>query len=145
MKVFTIGFTETTAERFFTLLKRSAARRIVDVRLNNVSQLAGFAKSKDLAYFAKAICGMDYVHLRELAPEQAMLDEYKKKRGDWDAYEQQFLALMEKRAVERQVPRELIDQGCFLCSEHKPDHCHRRLVAEYLGRKWGGIEVQHLV
>src|SRR5689334_7064 len=100
MKVFTIGFTETTAERFFTLLKQSGAQRIVDVRLNNVSQLAGFAKSKDLAYFAKAICRMDYVHLRELAPEQGMLDEYKKKGGDWVAYERQFLRLMESRAVE---------------------------------------------
>jgi len=145
MKVFTIGFTGKTAERFFTLLQRSGAQRIVDVRLNNVSQLAGFAKSKDLAYFAKAICNMDYVHLRELAPEQAMLDEYKKKGGDWAAYEQQFLALMERRAVEKSVRLELIDQGCLLCSEHKPDQCHRRLVVEYLDRKWGGIEVEHLV
>jgi len=145
MKVFTIGFTGKTAERFFTILQRSGAQRIVDVRLNNVSQLSGFAKSKDLAYFARAICGMDYVHLRELAPEQAMLDEYKKKGGDWAAYEQHFLALMERRAVEKSVRPELIDQGCLLCSEHKPDQCHRRLVVEYLGRKWSGMAVEHLV
>lgn len=145
MKVFTIGFTQKTAEKFFGLLKRSGAKRVVDVRLNNVSQLAGFAKKNDLAYFAKQITGMDYVHLPELAPTQDILDEYKKNKGDWAVYEKKFLSLMEQRHVEKTVPREILDGGCLLCSEDKPHHCHRRIVAEYFSRYWTDIEVEHLV
>ena len=96
MKVFTIGFTQKNAEKFFGLLKQSGAKRVVDVRLNNVSQLAGFAKKNDLAFFAKQIAGMDYVHLPELAPTQDILDEYKKNKGDWNVYEKKFLSLMEQ-------------------------------------------------
>lgn len=145
MKMFTIGFTQKTAERFFELLCRSGAKRVVDVRLNNVSQLAGFAKKQDLAYFAKQICGMDYVHVPELAPTQDILDEYKKNKGDWAMYERKFLELMARRQVEKTVSKEVIEGGCLLCSEHKPHHCHRRLVADYLKQHWGDIEVDHLV
>lgn len=145
MKVFTIGFTQKTAGKFFGLLKRSGARRVVDVRLNNVSQLAGFAKKNDLAYFAKQIAGMDYVHLPELAPTQDILDEYKKNKGDWAVYERKFLELMEQRHVEKTVPREILDGGCLLCSEDKPHHCHRRIVVEYFSRYWNDVEVEHLV
>ncbi len=145
MKLFTIGFTQKTAEQFFGLLRDSGAKRVVDVRLNNVSQLAGFAKRQDLTYFLKEICGLDYVHVPDLAPTQDMLGEYKKNKGDWTVYEKRFLDLMDKRRIEERIPREVIDTGCLLCSEHKPHHCHRRLVAEYLGRHWGAIEVQHLI
>ncbi len=145
MKLFTIGFTQKTAEQFFGLLRDSGAKRVVDVRLNNVSQLAGFAKRQDLTYFLKEICGLDYVHVPDLAPTQDMLGEYKKNKGDWTVYEKRFLDLMDKRRIEEKIPREVIDTGCLLCSEHKPHHCHRRLVAEYLGRHWGAIEVQHLI
>ncbi len=100
MKVFTIGFTKKTARKFFELLRATGAKRVVDVRLNNVSQLAGFAKKEDLAYFLKEICGMDYVHLPELAPTQSMLDQYKKERGDWATYEARFLELMKQRRIE---------------------------------------------
>jgi uncharacterized protein (DUF488 family) len=144
MKLFTIGFTKKNAQRFFGLLKASRARRIVDVRLNNVSQLAGFAKKDDLAYFLKTICDMEYVHLPELAPTQDMLDEYKKQKGDWKTYEDRFIALMAERRIEETVPKDLISQGCLLCSEDKPHHCHRRLVAEYLKQHWGDIEIAHL-
>jgi uncharacterized protein (DUF488 family) len=144
MKLFTIGFTKKPARRFFELLRKSGAKRIVDVRLNNVSQLAGFAKKDDLAYFAKEICGMDYVHLPVLAPTQEMLDQYKKQRGDWSAYERQFLDLMKQRRIEETVPREAVADGCLLCSEDKPHHCHRRLVAEYLKQHWGDVDVAHL-
>lgn len=144
MKVYTIGFTKKSAHRFFELLRRSGAKRVVDVRLNNVSQLAGFAKKDDLAYFLKEICGMEYVHLPELAPTQEMLDEYKKKRGDWKTYESQFLELMKQRRIEETIPRELIAAGCLLCSEDKPHHCHRRLVAEYLKQHWGDVDIVHL-
>lgn len=144
MKLFTIGFTKKSARRFFELLRSSGARRIVDVRLNNVSQLAGFAKKDDLAYFAKEICGMDYLHLPALAPTQEMLDQYKKQRGDWGSYERQFLELMRQRRVEETISKEEIADGCLLCSEDKPHHCHRRLVAEYLKERWGDVDIVHL-
>jgi uncharacterized protein (DUF488 family) len=144
MKIFTIGFTKKSAEIFFTRLKEAGVRRLV-VRLNNVSQLAGFTKKDDLKYFTKAIRGIEYVHLPELAPTAAILDAYRKqKNGDWQAYERQFLDLMRWRRIEETVPRELLDGGCLLCSEEKPQHCHRRLVAEYLRVKWGDIEIEHL-
>lgn len=144
MRLFTIGFTKKTAAKFFGLLRASGAKRVVDVRLNNVSQLAGFAKKDDLAFFAKELAGMDYVHAPELAPTQEMLDAYKKEKGDWKQYEQRFLALMRERRIEEQLPRSIFDSGCLLCSEDKPHHCHRRLVAEYLQERWDDVEVKHL-
>ncbi|WP_075207425.1 DUF488 family protein [Archangium violaceum] len=145
MKIYTIGFTKKSAEEFFLKLRRTGANRLVDVRLNNVSQLAGFSKRDDLRFFLKEICGMDYVHLPELAPTQDILDEYKKNKGDWAVYEQKFLHLMSRREVERSVPQGIIDNSCLLCSEDKPINCHRRLVAEYLRSKWGGGDIIHIV
>ncbi|MDE0058120.1 MAG: DUF488 domain-containing protein [Defluviicoccus sp.] len=144
MKLYTIGFTKKSAEKFFGLLSSSGTRRVVDVRLNNVSQLAGFAKRDDLKYFLRRVCGIDYVHLPDLAPTREMLVDYRKNRIDWDTYERQFLDLMGARRIEDGIPREVIDGGCLLCSEDKPHHCHRRLVAHYLDDHWGGIEVRHL-
>jgi uncharacterized protein (DUF488 family) len=144
MKVFTIGFTKKSARRFFDLIRDSGAKRVVDVRLNNVSQLAGFAKKDDLTYFLKEICGVEYTHLSDLAPTQDILDEFKKKRGDWETYETRFLDLMKQRRVEQTVSRDLIGDSCLLCSEDKPHHCHRRLVAEYLKQHWGDVEISHL-
>jgi uncharacterized protein (DUF488 family) len=144
MTIFTIGFTKKSARKFFEMLRASGAKRVVDVRLNNVSQLAGFAKKDDLAYFLQSICGMDYVHLPELAPTQEMLDEYKKRKGDWQTYEKRFLALMEQRRIEETVPKTIAADGCLLCSEDKPHHCHRRLVADYLRNHWGDVEIKHL-
>lgn len=144
MKLFTIGFTKKSAQQFFLVLRGSGAKRIVDVRLNNVSQLAGFAKRDDLAYFLKNLCDMAYVHLPELAPTKEMLDEYRKSRGDWATYEGRFLDLMEKRQIQHSVSKEVVSDGCLLCSEDKPHYCHRRLVAEYLKRHWGDIQVSHL-
>jgi uncharacterized protein (DUF488 family) len=144
VNVYTIGFTKKPARRFFGLLQGSGAKRVVDVRLNNVSQLAGFAKRDDLAYFLDAICGMEYVHLPVLAPTQEMLDEYKKGHGTWAQYEARFLDLMEARAVQDIVPRDLIADGCLLCSEDRPHHCHRRLVADYLSQHWADVDIHHL-
>lgn len=144
MKLFTIGFTKKNAQRFFETLRRSGAKRVVDVRLNNVSQLAGFAKRDDLAYFLKEVCDMEYVHLPELAPTKDMLDEYKKLRGDWVTYERRFLDLMAKRRIEQAIAKEVVADGCLLCSEDKPHHCHRRLVADYLKQHWGEVDVSHL-
>ena len=144
VQVFTIGFTKKSAEMFFTTLRHAGVRRLVDVRLNNTSHLAGFAKKDDLAYFLKAICGIDYVHVPELTPTPDILNAYKKHNGDWNVYERKFLDLMAKRHIEETVSEELLDRACLLCSEDKPHHCHRRLVAEYLKNKWGNIEVKHL-
>ncbi len=144
MTIYTIGFTKKNAERFFNLLQGSETKCLVDVRLNNVSQLAGFAKRDDLEFFLREIAGIDYVHLPILAPTQEMLDEYKKGGGDWDLYEKRFLDLMESRSIEREVPRDLVQDGCLLCSEDKPHHCHRRLVAEYLSDRWGALSIEHL-
>jgi len=144
LKIFTIGFTKKSAETFFGALKDAGVSRLVDVRLNNVSQLAGFAKRDDLRFLTKAICGIPYVHQPELAPTQEMLDGYKKQKGSWREYEGRFLELMRARAIEASTPRELMDGGCLLCSEDKPHQCHRRLVAEYLRERWGDVEIEHL-
>lgn len=144
IKINTIGFTKKTAEEFFGLVRDSGARRIVDVRLNNVSQLAGFAKKKDMQFFLKEMLDVDYVHLPELAPTQEILDAYKKQKGDWSVYEPAFLELMRQREIEKRIDPEIMAGGCLLCSEDKPHHCHRRLVAEYLREKWGDVQIEHL-
>lgn len=143
-EIFTIGFTKKTAEYFFDKLKRAGVKRIVDVRLNNVSQLAGFAKKVDLQYFLRELGGIEYVHLPELAPTKDILDAYKKHKGDWGDYETKFLDLMRHRQIENTLDASLLDGGCLLCSEDQPHYCHRRLIAEYLNDKWGGISVNHL-
>lgn len=144
MKLFTIGFTKKSAEAFFSALRESGTTRLIDVRLNNVSQLAGFSKRDDLKYFLREICGMDYVHALELAPTQDILDDYKKKRGDWSVYERKFFELMRSRRVEEKLRKDEIGNGCLLCSEDKPRYCHRRLVAEYLQSQWGDVDIVHL-
>jgi uncharacterized protein (DUF488 family) len=143
MKLFTIGFTKTSAEDFFSRLSKAHVKKLLDVRLNNVSQLAGFAKKDDLRYFVKSICGIEYEYLPELAPTKDMLDEYRKSKGGWSAYAQKFLDLMARRKIEN-IDRLQFDGGCLLCSEDRPHHCHRRLVAEYLKDKWGNVEIEHL-
>lgn len=144
MRICTIGFTHKSAEEFFGRLRRAGVRRVVDVRLNNVSQLAGFSKKGDLKFFLKAILGLEYVHLPILAPTQDILDYFKKSKGDWRVYEARFRELMRSRQVEKQVSRALLDQSRLLCSEDKPACCHRRLVAEYLRDAWGDVRIEHL-
>ena len=144
MRISTIGFTKKPARRFFDLLRESGVNRVVDVRLNNGSQLAGFAKKEDLAFFLGELCGMEYIHLPALAPTKELLDDYRKRRCDWAAYEDRFIALMRERRIEATVPKEIVADGCLLCSEDKPHRCHRRLVAEYLKQHWGNVEIEHL-
>lgn len=144
MRVYTIGFTKKSASEFFELLQKSGAKRVVDVRLNNVSQLAGFAKKNDLEYFLREICKMDYVHLPDLAPTKEMLDAYRSGHRDWQIYERQFLELMDDRSIAKKSIKRIIANACLLCSEDTPEHCHRRLVAEYLHRHWGNVEIVHL-
>lgn len=145
MEVFTIGFTQTHAEEFFGKLRSAGIRRLVDVRLNNSSQLAAFAKRDDLPFFLREICGAEYRHEPLFAPTQQMLDDYRKRKGGWAAYERSFLDLMKEREVERRVEPALFEMpAVLLCSEAGPEHCHRRLVLEYLQDRWGGLETVHL-
>jgi uncharacterized protein (DUF488 family) len=142
--LFTIGFTKKSARAFFSLLQKAGVRRIVDVRLNNKSQLAGFAKARDLEYFLSAIAQIGYEHRPQLAPTKELLDGYRKKEVTWPAYEDRFLALMRERRAENVVTAEEMNGACLLCSEPKPDKCHRRLVAEYLRSQWKDVTIRHL-
>ena len=145
MEIYSIGFTQKTAEQFFTLLRQAGIRRLLDVRLNNVSQLAGFTKRDDLRFFVKEICGADYVHEPLLAPTQEILDEYKKSKGLWADYEKKFQALITERKIEDRIDRSLFAAPTvLLCSEPTADQCHRRLVLEYLRDKWGDVNITHL-
>lgn len=145
MEICTIGFTQTTAEHFFSRLADAGVERLLDVRLNNSSQLAGFAKAKDLPYFLRELVGATYEHQPLLAPTQDLLDDYKKRRIDWTTYESRFDKLMSARRV-----HEVLDQSDFqrrtalLCSEATADHCHRRLVCEFLAKRWVGVAARHL-
>ncbi|MGL5940681.1 MAG: DUF488 family protein [Waterburya sp.] len=144
INLFTIGFTQKTAQEFFELLTKAGVKRIIDTRLNNVSQLAGFAKREDLKYFLKQIADIEYIHLLDLAPTKDILEPYKKKQSDWQTYEKSFLDLIQQRQIETKVVPEILNGGCLLCSEAKPHNCHRRLVAEYLNNKLGNINICHL-
>lgn len=145
MDIYSIGFTQKTAAQFFGTLKDARIQRLVDVRLNNVSQLAGFAKRDDLAFFLRELCGAEYVHQTLLAPEQAMLDTYKKARGNWKDYEREFLALMAARRVQEKLdPDSFGVRTVLLCSEPTAEKCHRRLVIEYLAGYWPDVTAVHL-
>ena len=145
INVSTIGFTKTSAERFFDRLRFADVKTLIDVRLNNTSQLSGFAKAADLKFFAQKIVGATYIHEPLLAPNQVMLDEYKKNKGDWFVYENRFLSLMAERRVESRLKPNFFVDACLLCSEDKPHQCHRRLVCDYLNSRWGGaLQVRHL-
>ena len=143
--IYTIGFTKKNAETFFGFIKEAKILTLLDVRLNNVSQLAGFAKKNDLKYFLKELCGTEYIHTPELAPTKEMLNSYKKGDMSWDIYEDKFLNLMSQRNIEKLVKPTLLENGCLLCSEHEPHLCHRRLVVDYLNENLEfDLKVKHL-
>ncbi len=143
--VATIGFTKSTAERFFERLLAADVTKVIDVRLHNTSQLAGFAKAEDLAYLLGKVGGIGYGHEPLLAPTDDILTAYKKEKGDWGEYRSRFLSLMAERKIENRLKPDALAGACLLCSEATPDHCHRLLVCEYLNGKWGGrLTVRHL-
>jgi len=145
VEIYTIGFTQKTAEEFFELLRGAGIKRLVDVRLNNVSQLAGFAKRDDLRYFLCELCEADYVHLPVLAPDDDLLKGYRDKTISWEDYVPRYQALLAERRVEEVVDRSLFDiPVVLLCSEPTAERCHRRLAAEYLSAAWGDAVVRHL-
>ncbi len=143
--VFTIGFTQTTAEHFFDRLTAAGVKTVIDVRRNNTSQLAGFAKAGDLAYFLGRIGGIGYMHEPLLTPTEALMKFYKKDGGDKAVFSKRFLTLMAERGIERKLKPALFEHACLLCSEADPHDCHRKLVCDYLNGRWGGtLQVQHL-
>jgi uncharacterized protein (DUF488 family) len=145
MEIYSIGFTQKTAEQFFAKLKSAGIRLLLDVRLNNVSQLAGFAKRGDLAFFLKEICAAEYLHEPMLAPTAEILDGYRGKKLSWAEYEAMFLALMAERQIESRLDRALFRTPVvLLCSEPTAERCHRRLVLEYLRERWGDVTISHL-
>lgn len=146
MKIYTIGFTKKSAEEFFTLIKKSGAKRIIDIRLNNTSQLAGFSKQDDLQYFLKEICHIEYQDILSLAPTDDILKSYRHKEHTWQQFREDYLKLLSTRKIENLLDKKLIDKSCLLCGESKPDHCHRTFLIEYLQVHWQeNIEVEHLI
>jgi uncharacterized protein (DUF488 family) len=145
MEIFTTGFTKKTAAVFFGTIREAGIKRLIDVRLHYSSQLAGFTKRNDLPFFLHVICQAQYLHEPLLAPTQDMLQAYKKQGGSWLDYERSFLSLMRERKIEENIGRRLFEMPTvLLCSEVTAEHCHRRLILEYLQGKWGDLKITHL-
>jgi uncharacterized protein (DUF488 family) len=145
MEIYSIGFTKKSAGEFFGALKAAGIERLLDVRLNNTSQLAGFAKQSDLKYFLQEICGVAYEREPLLAPTQEILDAFKKQKGNWETYTEAYLALIRSRRVESAISQERFNRRTvLLCSEASAEHCHRRLALEYLQQHWNNVVIRHL-
>ncbi|SEA84360.1 Protein of unknown function, DUF488 [Desulfuromusa kysingii] len=145
IKLFTVGFTKKSAKEFFGLLKAAGINKILDVRRNNVSQLAAFAKGEDLKYFARELIDAGYEHDKNLAPPQDLLKRYRDKEVSWREYEVKYIETLNRRNVLTTINFAELDGSCLLCSEHEPNMCHRRLLAEYLRDAHGDIEIIHLI
>lgn len=145
IKLYTIGFTGKSAENFFNLLRNNDVKKIVDTRINNVSQLAGFAKGSDLKFFAGEIGNISYEHNIDFAPTKELLSRYRDKKMTWEEYETAYLNLLDMRKVAKKTNLDLLHENCLLCSEHTPEKCHRRLLAEYLKQVRTDIEIIHLI
>ena len=145
-QLFTIGSTKKTAEKFFTLLIDNDVRCVLDVRLYNSYQLAGFSKYPDIKYFLKKIANIEYLSDSMFAPSEELLTAYREKRINWDDYTERFTQIMELRGIIDYIENKYGDLNgyCLLCSEDKPDKCHRRLLAEMICEHFGGYELKHL-
>jgi uncharacterized protein (DUF488 family) len=144
IKIFTIGYAGKNARQFFSILKQTRIRKVIDVRLYNTSQLAGFSKKQDVDYFLQAIVGAEYVHMPIMAPTKQLLNDYKKRLISWQQYEAQFKSIIAQRRIDKHIMPQDIDMSCFLCSEATADNCHRKLVVEYLAGLWPNISIIHL-
>jgi uncharacterized protein (DUF488 family) len=140
VEIFSIGFTQTSAKRFFKSIESAGIRKLIDVRLNNTSQLAGFTRRDDLQYFLKELIDVEYVHVPDLAPTAELLKSYRSGNISWDRYAIEFRNLLSARKIEDMLtPDFFAGPSVLLCSEATPEHCHRRLVIEYLNDKWAGV------
>jgi uncharacterized protein (DUF488 family) len=142
--LFTIGFTKKSAEVFFDKIKNAGVKKVIDIRLNNISQLSGFAKRDDLKYFLRILCNCGYSHEPSLTPTKDILDDYRKRRIGWPEYVRRFSELMEARAIKDMFTIEELTDACLLCTEPTAEKCHRGVVADYFKRLFPGIEVIHL-
>ena len=145
IKLFTIGFTGKSAETFFNLLRNNNVRKIVDVRINNISQLAGFTKGRDLNFFAREICNIGYEHKIDFAPIKELLSRYRDKEITLQEYKTEYLTLLEMRNITQKTDIEKLHENCLLCSERIPEECHRKLLAEYFKQVNNEIEIIHLI
>lgn len=144
--LFTIGFTKKSAESFFGLLRKNNVKKLVDVRISNSSQLAGFAKGKDLEFFVKEICHVPYQHITDFAPTKELLDKWHKQEVTWEEYVVIYNSLLKERGVLRKYGVNQFDGACFLCSEETPDNCHRRLLAEFMKKHSAeDVRIVHLM
>lgn len=145
MEIYTIGFTQKNAQTFFDLLAYNGIECLIDIRLHPDGQLAGFTKSNDLRYFLKELIHCDYRYVDQLAPTDEILKTYRTDK-DWRKYEQTFLDLLDQRGIPETLDHTLFEEQrcCLLCSEATPEHCHRRLVAEILSKKWDRVKIVHL-
>jgi len=144
MTLYTIGSGKKSAREFFTLLQQNGVRRLIDIRLNNTSQLAGFTKKVDLEYFLKAIADIDYIHMPEFAPTEKLLEGYKSKKISWLEYEDEYFRILEVRQTLDKLSYNFFESSCLLCSEPTAKQCHRRLLAEYLKERIADLKVIHL-
>ena len=143
MNIFTIGFAQKSAENFFTLLTNNKVKKLIDIRLNNKSQLAGFANAKHLPYFLK-LHGIDYDYKPELAPTKELLNGYKNKEVDWQEYENVYNKILLDRDILNTISIIELKNSVLLCSEPTAEQCHRRLAAEYLVNSSNNIKIKHL-
>jgi len=143
--IYTIGFTKKSAKDFFNLLKNNKVNKLIDTRINNTSQLAGFAKGTDLNYFLNQICNISYEHQVLFAPTKELLSNFRGSKMTWEEYEIKYLNLLDSRKIIEVINIDDLNNSCLLCSEHTPEHCHRRLLVEYLQKNYNNIEVKHLV
>jgi uncharacterized protein (DUF488 family) len=144
IQLYTIGFTKKNAETFFNILKSNGIKVIIDIRLNNVSQLAGFAKKDDLIFFLRELCNCDYRHETLLAPTKTILESYKKKEINWEEYKKQYIELIKNREAHNILNLNELDKACLLCSEPTAEKCHRRLAAEYFSNYYKNVKIIHL-
>ena len=145
MKLFTIGFSGKSAEKFFGLLEASKASKLIDIRINRTSQLAGFAKEQDLKFFLPKLAEMDYLVREDLAPTKELLASYRDKEIDWEVFAQEYQELLKKRGAIESMNSEIFDNAVLLCSENEPEKCHRTLLAELLAQKFNGLQISNLI
>lgn len=144
MNLFTIGFTGKSAEKFFGLLKASKASKLIDIRINRTSQLAGFAKEQDLKFFLPELTGMQYLVREDLAPTKELLASYRDKKIQWEQYAQEYQELIKDRGALDSISPEEFDNSVLLCSENEPDKCHRSLLATLIFQQNSDFQITNL-
>lgn len=140
MKVFTIGINNKSAEQFFRLLSDNKIIKIIDIRLNNTTQLCGFSKMNDLKFFLKRILNIEYEYISDFAPTKDIMVSYRENK-DWNKFKTDYLKLLENRKVKESYQNYDFRNTCFLCSEDDADNCHRKILSEFLDNS---AEIIHL-